>query len=284
MATVRSSDGVAIGYQVSGAGAPLVLVHGMGGTAARWAPVLPALARHFRVYTLDRRGRGASGDAPAYGLEREVEDIVAVLDAIGEPADLLGHSFGGVCALEAALRAQSLRSLVLYEAPVPLPGVTIYPEGLLARLEALLAAGDREAVLTTFLREVVRMPDDAYRLFRASPVWPGRVAAAHTLPREIRAHQGYRFDAGRFAGLAAPTLLLLGGDSPAFFGASTRALAAALPASRTAVLPGQQHVAMDTAPDLFVREVLAFFKGHAAEPGASAATPWFRRPGVTLEA
>jgi pimeloyl-ACP methyl ester carboxylesterase len=85
-----------------------------------------------------------------------------------------------------------------------------------------------------------------------------RLAAAHTLPRELRAHQGYRFDATRFQAMATPTLLLLGGDSLAFFRASTEAIAATLPASRTAVLPGQQHTAMDTAPELFVREVLAF--------------------------
>jgi pimeloyl-ACP methyl ester carboxylesterase len=113
-------------------------------------------------------------------------------------------------------------------------------------------------VLTTFVREVLHMPDDAYQLFRSSAAWPARLAAAHTLPRELRAHQGYRFDATRFQAMATPTLLLLGGDSLAFFRASTEAIAATLPASRTAVLPGQQHTAMDTAPELFVREVLAF--------------------------
>lgn len=261
MPGIQSRDGVRIGYEQSGAGAPLVLVHGIGGAAARWAPVLPALAQHFRVYTVDRRGRGASGDAPAYAIEREFEDIAVLVESIGEPVDLLGHSYGAICALEATLLAPNLRRLVLYEPPV-VAGAAMYPDGLIDRLEALLAAGDRQGVLTTFVRELLRMPDDAYRLFRESPAWPARLAAAHTLPRELRAHQGYQFDAARFQALATPTLLLLGGDSPAFFRASTEALAAAVPASRTVVLPGQQHTAMDTAPDLFVREVLAFL----AEP------------------
>ncbi|HEU5103695.1 MAG TPA: alpha/beta hydrolase [Roseiflexaceae bacterium] len=258
MTCILSPDGVRIGYQRSGTGLPLVLVHGVGGTAARWAPVLPALTQHFRVFALDRRGRGASGDAPSYAIEREVEDIVALVDSIGEPVNLLGHSFGAICALEATLCTSNLRKVVLYEPPVPLASVTIYPDGLIERLEALLAAGDREGVLTMFLREVVRMPDDAYQLFRSSPAWPGRVAAVHTLPREVRAHQAYLFDAARFCASARPTLLLLGGDSPSFFRASIEVIAAALPASRTVVLPGQQHTAMDTAPDLFAREVIAF--------------------------
>jgi pimeloyl-ACP methyl ester carboxylesterase len=99
MTSILSPDGVRIGYQQSGTGMPLVLVHGVGGTAARWAPVLPALTQHFRVFALDRRGRGSSGDAPSYAIEREVEDIVALVDSIGEPVNLFGHSFGAICAL-----------------------------------------------------------------------------------------------------------------------------------------------------------------------------------------
>jgi pimeloyl-ACP methyl ester carboxylesterase len=263
MTTILSPDGVRIGYQLSGTGMPLILVHGVAGAAARWAPVLPALAQRFRVYAVDRRGRGASGDATAYAIEREFEDVVALVDSIDEPVNLLGHSYGGICAMEAALRTPNLRKLVLYEPPVPIGDMTLYPEGLIERLEALLATGDREGVLTTFVREVLHMPDDAYQIFRSSAAWPVRLAAAHTLPRELRAHQNYRFDAARFQSLATPTLLLRGGDSLSFFQASTEVIAAALPASRTVVLPGQQHTAMDTAPELFAREVLAFL----AEPG-----------------
>jgi len=264
MERVISNDGTPIAYNRSGSGAPLILVHGTSGTSTRWAPILPALGEHFAVYAIDRRGRGESGDGEPYAIEREFEDVAAVADAIGEPVHLLGHSFGGLCALEAALRTRNLRKLVLYEPPIPLPGVLIYPEGVIDRLQALLDAGDREGVVATFMREVVRMPPREFALFRSSPAWPARVAAAHTLPRELRAQTQYEFAAQRFRQLQTPTLLLLGGDSPYFLKAAIEALSTILPNSQVAVMPGQQHIAIDTAPELFVREVAAFL----AEPEA----------------
>jgi pimeloyl-ACP methyl ester carboxylesterase len=258
MEKITSIDGTPIAYRRSGAGAPLVLVHGTGGAYSRWAPILPVLEQHFSVYAVERRGRGESGDGDAYAIEREFEDVAAVVTSIGEPLNLLGHSFGGICALEAALLAQNIHKLVLYEPPLPLEGVPIYPPGVIERLEALLDAGDREGILTIFIREVVRMPAHEFERFKSSPAWPARLAAAHTLPRELRAHEGYRFDAERFKALNIPTLLLVGGDSPHFFKAAIEALDAALPNSRVVVMPGQQHIAMDTAPDLFGREVLGF--------------------------
>ena len=242
---------------------PLVLVHGTGGAYARWAPILPALEKQFTVYAVDRRGRGESGEARTYALEREFEDVAAVVDSIGDQVNLLGHSFGGICALEAALLTPRLRKLVLYEPPLPVPGVTIYPEGVIDRLDALLDAGDRSAVLTTFMREVVRMPEYELDLFKSSPAFPARLAAAHTLPRELRAHEAYRFEPERFKNLRVPTLLLLGGDSPQFFRSAIEAVNAILPNSRIVELPGQQHIAMDTAPDIFIRELVTFL----AEPG-----------------
>ncbi len=130
--------------------------------------------------------------------------------------------------------------------------------GVIERLQALLDAGDRSGVVTTFFREVVHMPPSELTLLQSLPNWPARVAAAHTLPRELRANETYRLDPTRFANLRTPTLLLLGGDSPAFFGAATEMVHRALPTSRVVVLPGQQHAAMNTAPDLFLRELLAF--------------------------
>lgn len=261
MEKILSKDGINIAYQRSGAGAPLVLVHGTGGAYSRWKPILSALERQFTVYAVDRRGRGESGDASGYAIEREFEDVAAVVDAIGAGVNLLGHSYGGICALEAALLTPHLNCLILYEPPLPVPGVPIYPEGVINRLEALLDAGDRAGVLTTFMREVVRMPAHELELFQASPAFPARMAAAHTLPRELRAHEAYRFDPERFTQLTVPTLLLLGGDSPAFFKAAVETLHNALPNSRIGVLPGQQHIAIDTAPDMFVREVVTFLSG-----------------------
>jgi pimeloyl-ACP methyl ester carboxylesterase len=260
MDKIISKDGALLACQRTGVGSPLVLVHGTGGSAARWAPILPALETHFSLYALDRRGRGGSGDAPDYSLEREFEDMASVVDSIQPPVDLLGHSFGGMCALEAALLTPHTRKLILYEPPIPVEGVPIYPAGVIDRLEAMLAAGDREGVLSTFVQEVVRTPSHEFELLRASPAWPARVAAAHTLPRELRAHERYRFNPERFKSLSVPTLLLLGGDSPAFFKAAIEVVDNALPNSKVVVLPGQQHIAMDTAPDLFVREVINFLK------------------------
>src|SRR5271155_4043073 len=113
--TVVSPDGTTIGCFQRGLGPALVLLHGTGADASRWARALPPMEKHFTVYAVERRGRGASGDAGAYALEREVEDVLAVLENIDSAATLLSHSFGGLCALEAATRSPHLTRLVLYE-------------------------------------------------------------------------------------------------------------------------------------------------------------------------
>jgi pimeloyl-ACP methyl ester carboxylesterase len=258
--SVVSPDGTSIGFSRSGAGRPLVLVHGTSASRSRWEPVLPSLERRFTVYAMDRRGRGSSGDAQEYSLEREIEDVESVVQAVGEPLVLLGHSWGGICALEASGSGRitdALEGLILYEPPIPV-GTEIYPPGVLDRLAALLESGEREAVVTTFLAEVVRVPADQLELMRAEPVWADRVAAAHTLVREVRADDEYRFEPDRWRQLDLPTLLLLGGDSPPFFGAAIEALHSALPNGALRVMPGQQHAAMDTGPELFVHEVVRF--------------------------
>lgn len=257
MDTVISRDGTRIAFERSGSGPVVVLVHGTSGSLKRWAPVLPALQKRFTIVAMDRRGRGESGDAHAYAHAREIEDVLAVVESFGDPVHLLGHSFGAICALEAALRTPHVRKLVLYEPPIPLGG-PIFPEGTIGKLERLLEADAREAMLELFFREVNGMPMAEFERFRATPAWPARVAAAHTLPREMRAVEAYRFDAAQLAGMTRPTLLLLGGSSPPYFKAAIEALALALPEARTLVLGGQRHVAMDTAPDLFVREVAGF--------------------------
>jgi pimeloyl-ACP methyl ester carboxylesterase len=228
---------------------------------AGWTAVLPALVERFSVYAVDRRGYGESRDGPTYAIEREFEDIAAVVDSIGEPAHLLGHSFGALCALEAALLTRNLRKLILYEPAMPLAGVALYPEGIIDRLQGLLDAGDREGMLATFLGEVVGLSHNEIEQMRSSPSWPARVARAHNVPRESRAEEQYKFDARRFKDLHTPTLLLTGSDSPDFLKAGTEAVHAALPNSRIAVMPGQQHIAIYTAPDLFLHEVITFLNG-----------------------
>src|SRR6266566_416390 len=148
MQTIRSTDGTPIAYQRSGQGSPLILVHGTTADHTRWAPILPNLEQHFTVYAVDRRGRGESGDTEQYAIEREFEDIVALINSIDDPVFLLGHSYGAICSLEAARRTTHVRKLVLYEPPIP-TGTEIYPHEVVSRIQALLDAGDREGALIT---------------------------------------------------------------------------------------------------------------------------------------
>jgi pimeloyl-ACP methyl ester carboxylesterase len=254
---VKSSDGTAIAAWRRGSGPPLVLVHGTTADHTRWARVGPLFEAHFTVYAMDRRGRGGSGDAERYSLEQEGRDVAAVVESLDEPVTLLGHSYGGLCSLEAAARTTRVRRLVLYEPPLP-TGVEIVPAATRERIEAHLARGEREAALLTFFREVVQVPEPQLEMLRAHPAWPGRVAAAHTLVREMRVEEEYRLDLGRLRDVRCPTLFLLGGDSPPFLEEATRRLHAALAGSRIQEMPGQQHIAMDTVPEEFVAFVREF--------------------------
>jgi pimeloyl-ACP methyl ester carboxylesterase len=217
------------------------------------------LEEQFTIYAIDRRGYGESGDASGYAIEREFEDIAAVVNSLGKGVNLLGHSFGGLCVLEAALLTPLVRRLIVYEpSELPVAGAPLYPEGMIDRLQDLLDSGDRESVVTTLMREAVNMPSHEIELLKASPVFPSMVAAAHTVPRESRAEEDYQFEPKRFENFHAPTLLLLGGDSPSFFKTTIETWHTALPNSRIMILPGQQHIAHYTAPDLFVDVVQKF--------------------------
>lgn len=261
MEFVLAPDGTRIAYERGGEGPPLVLVHGTADDHTRWARLLPALRERFTVYALDRRGRGGSGrtDTATYAIEQEFADVAAVVNATGEPAHLLGHSFGALCALEAAVRSDNLRTLVLYEPTIPIPpGSPIAPPATRAKMEALQAAGDREGVLLTLAREIVGVPEEVIEVWRDSPEWEAAVDTADTIVPEGHAIEGYAFDSARFRDLTTPTLLLLGSESPPFFQAATEAVGEALPHSQVVVLAGQGHVAMDTNPELFLGEVLQF--------------------------
>ena len=261
METVRSKDGTLIAFEKSGQGSPLVLVHGTSADHNRWAPVLRPFQDRFTVYAVDRRGRSGSGDSDHYAIEREFEDIAAVVNSIGEPVNLLGHSYGAICSLEAATRSKNLCRLILYEPPIQTGG-EVYPPRVLSAMRESLAKGNRDGAVTLFMREIPRVPPHELDLLRAAPAWQGRVAAAHTIPREMDASNGgYQFDRARFANLTTLTLLLVGGDSPSFLKAATHSLHEILPNNRLVVMPGQQHTAMNTAPNLFVGAVLDFLAG-----------------------
>src|SRR3712207_3896083 len=165
--TVTSVDGTPIAYWRSGDGPPLVLVHGSFDDHNVWAPVLPALEERFTVYAVDRRGRGGSGDGTDHSLESEAADIAEVVESIGsqEEVNLLGHSYGGVCALEAARRATKERRLVLYEPAVP-AGIAFFPPGVIDRIERLVEEGKREEAGTVWVRDLAKLPPDVLYLLR----------------------------------------------------------------------------------------------------------------------
>jgi pimeloyl-ACP methyl ester carboxylesterase len=256
--TAASRDGVRIAYWRTGQGPALILVHGATADHTRWETVLPLLEPHVTVHAMDRRGRGESGDAAGYRIEEEGADVVAVVEAVadaaGGPVDVVGHSYGGLCLLEAMTQTRAIRRAVLYEAGAGVPT----ERGLADQLAALLAAGRREELVIRLLTVAAGVPTDQIERMRALPSWPNRVAAAHTVVREVRAHDAYRLRPERFADLAVPTLLLLGADSPRPEAESTHRIAAALPGARVVTLRGQGHVAMLTGPDLFAAAVLEF--------------------------
>jgi pimeloyl-ACP methyl ester carboxylesterase len=257
MKKVTSKDGTTIAFRKSGSGPPLLLIHGTTADHRRWSGILPALEQHFSVYSMDRRGRGESSDSPGYDIMREAGDVATVLEHIGEPAFVLGHSYGAVCALEGALLSDKIRRLILYEPPIP-TGVPMYPGNLPDRMQALIDRDSLEAGLELFMREVVRMPEPELKAYRQLPMWKVRIKIAPTIPRELAIDRSYQFDPNRFTHYQVPILLLLGGDSPDLFRRAVEVLDSALTNSTVITLPGQQHVAMDTNPELFMREVLQF--------------------------
>ena len=274
MHSVRSRDGTPIAFWRSGEGPALLLIHGATADhTTTWRRVISAFERNFTVYAMDRRGRGGSGDAKRYTLQHEAEDIRAVVDSIGTSVNVLGHSYGALCALEAALLTTSMRRLILYEG-VPLRGTELYEPGIVAKLDTLLERGDIDGMLTVMYRDVAHIPPDEVDLLRSQrDAWAIRLGNAATLPRELRCEEGYTFDPPRFVSMTTPTLLLVGGDSPLREREHARGLAGALPDARVGVLPGQRHIAMHTAPELFVEEVMRFC---CADPPANDASA--RRP------
>jgi pimeloyl-ACP methyl ester carboxylesterase len=260
---VNSRDGTEISFWSSGRGPALVVVHGTPADHTRWKPLLPYLEPHFTVHAIDRRGRGTSGDAPEYDLAREFDDVAAVIDSVaavsGSSVDLYGHSHGGIVAFGAATQTPNIRKLVLYEGwPIPNPEAYALPAGLEARMDALLADGDRDGVVETLFRELEAISDEDMDAFKAAPSWPGRVAAAHTVTREIRGETGARLEVEHAAKISVPVLLLTGEKSSDPSKAGIDDVANALPDARIVVLKGHEHVADVLAPELFAQHLLAF--------------------------
>ncbi len=252
----HSPDGTVIAVWSSGTGPPLLLVHGSMSDHRRWR-ITEHLERHRTVHAMDRRGRGGSTDGPEWSLDREVEDVVAVIEALSvesaRPVDVLGHSLGGYLSLRAAARTAGVRRLVLYE---PAIIESPQPADLVSRMQSAVDAGRNEDVLDLMMREVLNMPADEIAALRRQPSWPARVATAPTLPREESVP--LMLEPGEAAAVTAPTLLIRGGDSPGFLQDAIRTVSEGVRDCRVVTLEGHQHVADQTDPEMFADVVLDF--------------------------
>lgn len=261
--TPRSGGGEdGAGVEVTAGRPGIVLVHGTTADHQTWRVLGPLLAARHPIVSIDRRGRGASGDTAPYAIGREFEDVAAVARALasttGGPVAVVGHSFGGRCALGAAgLEPSAIGWVVTYEGAVAAHVGTAD----LDRLEALAAAGDGAALLEVFLRDVVEMTDVEWQRFRDAPVWPDRVAAAPTIVREVRAGGGEAAAWAGYADVRQPVLQLLGSESPPYFRAGAEALGARLADGRVVVIEGARHSAHHTHAEAMRAAIEAFLAG-----------------------
>lgn len=260
MAQVTSRDGTGIAFEQSGRGPAVILVDGalcsrasgpMRGLAA-------LLAEQFTVYAYDRRGRNESGDTQPYAVDREVEDLEALIDAAGSSACLYGASSGGALALLAASKlGPKVRKVAGYEAPYDAePTARRRMRDYAKDLTEALAAGRRGDAVEHFMR-LVGVPADQVVGMRQSPYWSALEAIAPTLAYDSAIMGDGAPPLEQAASIAVPALLLNGGASPTFMGASADALAAVMPQAERRVLPNQRHDASAEA----LAPVLADFFG-----------------------
>jgi pimeloyl-ACP methyl ester carboxylesterase len=247
---VSSDDGTRIAVWVDGDGPPLVMVHGSLQDHTASGALVEVLRGDLTTFAMDRRGFGASGDAPGYALEREFEDVAAVVDAVaartGGAVALWGHSYGASCAMGGAALTTNVHQLVLYEPSLALT----FPEGSLESLERKLAAGEKEVALVEFLVEITGMTEAELQAMRTNPYmsWSERVETVPMLVRECIAEEAWVYRPGQFDAIAARTLLLAGSTSPPLLKESTRAAAQAIPGAHVHVLEGEGHFAHRNDP------------------------------------
>lgn len=245
MQTVTSKDGTTIAYDRVGEGPPVILVDGAFCSRA-FGPMpklAPLLADRFTVIHYDRRGRGDSGDAKPYAVEREIEDIGALIQEIGGPAHVFGASSGAALALGAAAGDLGIVSLAMYEPPfvaVSDSGHRAPPDSV-ARLTRMIAEDRRGEAVKFYLTQVIGAPRIMYYGMRLTPVWPKMKAVAPSLPHDAEVMGDFLPPSGRLGSYAVPTLVIGGGKSPAELREAARAAANAIPGSRLRTLEGQTH-------------------------------------------
>lgn len=260
MQTVTSRDGTPIAFDRVGQGPALILVDGAMCYRAfgPMGPLAPHLAPHFTVFTYDRRGRGESGDTAPFAVEREIEDIAALVKEAGGSAFVYGISSGAALALEAAGRLPVITKLAMYEAPFS--GESDAPQqwqSYTTRLSELLAAGRRGDAAELFMT-FVGTPAEAVTQMRQSPMWPMFEGVAPTLAYDAAALGDRSVPSKLAATVTIPTLVMDGGASPTVMREAAKALAEALPNARYRTLEGQTH---EVAPEAIAPALVEFFAG-----------------------
>jgi pimeloyl-ACP methyl ester carboxylesterase len=256
METVTSKDGTTIAFDRLGSGPPVVLV--CGGSVDRMADAAIAqeLSSDFTVLNFDRRGRGDSGDTPPYAIEREVEDIEAVIEAAGGSANLWGSSSGAALALIATATGIPVSKLALWEPPFILDENARPPADQVEQYETMIAEGRRGDAAEYFMSKVVRMPPEFVADARTQPWWAAQEAIAHTLAYDARIMGDYSIPTDTAGSVKVPTLVLAGGADMPFLRETAKALADALPEGEVRYLDGQGH---DVDPTVLAPALKEFF-------------------------
>jgi pimeloyl-ACP methyl ester carboxylesterase len=236
---VTSRDGTSIAYERSGTGPALVLVGGAFCDRSFAGPLPGLLQDDFTVVTYDRRGRGDSGDTPPYAVDREVEDLTAVIEAVGGSAYAYGVSSGATLVVEAAVRGAPIRKLALVETPLT-AGRPEPIENLAGRFSELCAAGRRGDVVALFMRKSALQPQEAVDQMRQMPMWPALEAIAHTVAYDAEIVGDGEVPAG-VASLTAPTLGIGSAGSPDWLREGVRAITDAAPNGEYVVVDGAFH-------------------------------------------
>lgn len=272
MHTLQSNDGTSIAYERAGSGPALILVDGALCSRA-FGPMpklVPLLAPHFTVYTYDRRGRGDSADSASYRVERELEDLAALVRVAGGSAYAFGASSGGALVLHAAASGVPITRLAIYEPPFVTEGARGGEPDHVGQLRALIAAGKRGAAVRYFMMDMVRAPKPIVLMMHLMvPVWTKLKAVAHTLPYDAAIMGDWLVPRERVAGVSVPALVMYGGKTDERLRRAAEAVSAALPRGELRVLPGQNHAAAAEA----VAPALIEFFGEVGTLNADSARP-----------
>jgi acetyl esterase/lipase len=260
METVTSKDGTTLAFDATGEGPPVVMVAGALSPRLQNNSFAELLSVRFRVLNYDRRGRGDSGDTPPYAVEREIEDLAAIVETAGDGAAVLGFSSGGNLALRAAAAGVDISKLALWEPNFLVnDGRPRLPADYVDHLDELASSDRRGEAVEYFLTVAVGLPAEFVPPMRDMPMWPGMEAVAHTIAYDGRivgdTMSGKPLAADRFAAVTVPTLVLIGGTTP-WLNDGGHALAEALPRGQLRQLDGQTH---DVAPDVLVPALIDFF-------------------------